>query len=63
MVHAAYRLNVFGYGVYDNKTNFGFHDQKQAVEWVRKHISGFGGDPVRCLFASDWYLANLDRTG
>ncbi|KAI1776939.1 Alpha/Beta hydrolase protein [Hypoxylon cercidicola] len=49
MVHVAYRLNVFGYGVYDNKTNFGFHDQKRAVEWVRKHISGFGGDPSRIV--------------
>ncbi|KAF2848598.1 carboxylesterase [Plenodomus tracheiphilus IPT5] len=49
IVHAAYRLNVFGYGVYDNKSNFGFYDQKRAVEWVRKHISGFGGDPNRIV--------------
>ncbi|KAF5250383.1 hypothetical protein FANTH_4416 [Fusarium anthophilum] len=45
MVHVAYRLNIFGYGVYNNESNFGFHDQKRAIEWVRKHISDFGGDP------------------
>ncbi|KAJ4194435.1 hypothetical protein NW759_016530 [Fusarium solani] len=44
-VHFSYRLNVFGYGVFGGKTNFGFHDQKRAIEWVRKHIAGFGGDP------------------
>ncbi|KAM0420305.1 hypothetical protein ACHAPT_011966 [Fusarium lateritium] len=44
-VHFSYRLNVFGYGVFCGETNFGFHDQKRAIEWVQKHISDFGGDP------------------
>jgi carboxylesterase type B len=46
MVHFSHRLNVLGYGVYGSKTNFGFHDQKRAIEWVQKHVAGFGGDPV-----------------
>jgi len=46
MVHIAYRLNFFGYTVYKDQTNFGFHDQKRGIDWVRKHIEGFGGDPV-----------------
>lgn len=47
MVHFAHRVNVLGYTVFEGKTNFGFHDQKRAIEWVRRHISGFGGDSVR----------------
>ncbi|OCT49464.1 carboxylesterase [Cladophialophora carrionii] len=44
MVHVAYRLNVLGYTVFNDKTNFGLHDQKRAVEWVTKYIGDFGGD-------------------
>lgn len=49
MVHVAYRLNVLGYSVFKDKTNFGLHDQKRAVEWVIKHIDDFGGNKVRTL--------------
>ncbi|KAF2636651.1 carboxylesteras-like protein [Massarina eburnea CBS 473.64] len=27
------------------KANNGFHDQRTALQWIKKYISGFGGDP------------------
>jgi carboxylesterase type B len=43
-----YRLNLFAFG--DGKgtaeTNLGLKDQRVALDWVRKYIAGFGGDPV-----------------
>ena len=27
--------------------NAGFHDQIQALRWIRLHVSAFGGDPTR----------------
>lgn len=47
MVHIAYRLNLFGYTAFKDEVNFGFHDQKRGIEWVKNHICDFGGDPVR----------------
>ena len=47
-VSAGYRLNVFGlYG----GTNYGLADQAACVEWVRRNISAFGGDPERITLA------------
>lgn len=43
-----YRLNLFGFGD-GRKTgeiNLSLKDQALAIDWVRKHISGFDGDPV-----------------
>lgn len=52
MVAMNYRLNLMGFG--DGKgtaeINLSFKDQALAIDWVRRHISGFGGDPV-----SKWY--------
>ena len=41
-----YRLNVFGYGVLPGGegSNNGLFDQQIALVWVKRHISGFGGD-------------------
>lgn len=40
-----YRLNIFGFG--DGKErNLGWKDQRLAIEWIIKHIAGFGGDKV-----------------
>jgi carboxylesterase type B len=27
------------------RANNGFHDQRVALQWIRKFIGGFGGDP------------------
>lgn len=52
VVHMAYRLSLLGFTVYKGKTNFGLHDQRLAIEWVKKHISNFGGDEVSKHFLS-----------
>lgn len=47
----SYRLGAFGFMTSEElraagfKANSGFHDQKAALEWVKKFIGGFGGDP------------------
>lgn len=41
-----YRLNVFAVGDGTGPANLALRDQALALEWVQKHISGFGGDPV-----------------
>jgi hypothetical protein len=40
-----YRLNIFGFGDGGEK-NLALKDQRLAIEWVAKHIAGFGGDKV-----------------
>ncbi|KAH8881346.1 alpha/beta-hydrolase [Thozetella sp. PMI_491] len=51
-----YRLGVFGFLTSETmraagySPNNGLHDQKLALRWVKKHISGFGGDPERITF-------------
>ena len=51
-----YRLNIFGFfcgdGVRKRTTdgscgNFGVQDQQAALEWIRRNIARFGGDPER----------------
>lgn len=44
-----YRLNVFGFGDGKEK-NLGLKDQRLGIEWVRRNIASFGGDPVCYLF-------------
>lgn len=40
--------------------NAGLHDQRMAFEWIRKYISGFGGDPKSVtLFGSSWGAADI----
>jgi carboxylesterase type B len=50
VVSIAYRLNVFGFLASEElknekATNLGLQDQAVAFEWVRNHISYFGGNP------------------
>lgn len=47
-----YRLGPFGFMRYTGKEaglagNYGVQDQTLAMEWVRDHIAGFGGDPAK----------------
>lgn len=44
-VTANYRLNVFGYNADEGAQNLAFYDMICAIEWVKKYISVFGGDP------------------
>ncbi|CZR68152.1 probable cholinesterase [Phialocephala subalpina] len=50
MVAINYRLSTLGFLALDDgvtKGNFGIADQINALEWVRKNIQDFGGDPDR----------------
>jgi len=59
LVTIAYRLNVFGFMCHPEITaeapeapaNFGFLDQKAAIEWVGRNIQNFGGDPKNITIA------------
>lgn len=42
-----YRLGALGFLAHGGKYNFGFTDQVLALQWVRKNIEHFGGDPHR----------------
>ncbi|KAJ5674413.1 Carboxylesterase type B [Penicillium maclennaniae] len=43
-VSVNYRLNIFSFGDGKEK-NLALKDQRLGIEWVRKNISSFGGDP------------------
>lgn len=53
VVTVNYRLNVFGFLAHPDitkeapeaPTNFGLLDQQAGIEWVKRNISAFGGDP------------------
>lgn len=54
LVSVNYRVNVFGYLAHPEITaedpdgvhcNWGFLDQKAGIDWVRRNIANFGGDP------------------
>lgn len=42
-----YRLSVFGFPGAPDLPNFGFLDQRFAVQWVQSNIRSFQGDPSR----------------
>jgi carboxylesterase type B len=54
-VSANYRVNLFGFpqtpAISGLETNAGLRDQRLAIEWVRKNIAAFGGDPSRIVLA------------
>jgi para-nitrobenzyl esterase len=53
VVSIAYRLGLFGFfsppglEAGEGRANFGLWDQVAALEWVRRNIRAFGGDPER----------------
>jgi para-nitrobenzyl esterase len=55
-----YRLGIFGFLAHPELSaeaeggvsgNYGILDQIAALQWVRKHIAAFGGDPARVVIA------------
>ncbi len=57
-----YRLGVFGFLAHPELTresathssgNYGLMDQHEALEWVQKNISAFGGDPARVTIGGE----------
>jgi para-nitrobenzyl esterase len=57
-----YRLGVFGFFAHKDLTaesphkasgNYGFMDQAAALQWVRRNIKAFGGDPQRVTIAGE----------
>jgi para-nitrobenzyl esterase len=57
-----YRTNIFGFFVHPELTqesphhasgNYGLLDQVAALQWVRKNIAAFGGDPERLTVAGE----------
>ncbi|MYM82698.1 carboxylesterase family protein [Duganella sp. FT50W] len=57
-----YRLNVFGFLAHPELTkeathhssgNYGLMDQAMALQWVKKNIAAFGGDPSRVTIAGE----------
>ncbi|OJK04346.1 hypothetical protein ASPACDRAFT_20809 [Aspergillus aculeatus ATCC 16872] len=51
-VSCNYRLNIFGFGDGKEK-NLALKDQKLAIEWVRRNIAAFGGDPENITLAGE----------
>jgi len=61
-VSVNYRTNIFGFFVHPELTkesphhasgNYGLLDQVAALQWVRKNIAAFGGDPDRVTIAGE----------
>ena len=58
-----YRLNMFAFGDCASERNLALRDQQRALEFVKTHISGFGGDPVSSIqvitFLPPWCRGSL----
>lgn len=46
-----YRLNIFSFGDGAEK-NLALKDQRLGIDWVRKNIASFGGNPVSIIVTS-----------
>ncbi|KAM0328716.1 hypothetical protein ACHAQA_005129 [Verticillium albo-atrum] len=45
VVNVQYRVNVLALGDGNGPSNLALLDQRAALDWVKEHIAGFGGDP------------------
>ncbi|KAI5782612.1 Alpha/Beta hydrolase protein [Geopyxis carbonaria] len=54
-IHVPYRVGLFGYGVLPNGVggNNALFDQRNALEWIKRNISMFGGDPHNITVAGE----------
>ncbi|KAJ9263780.1 hypothetical protein DTO195F2_2697 [Paecilomyces variotii] len=52
VVSINYRLNIFKFGDGKEK-NLDVKDQRLGIEWVKKYIAGFGGDPDNITLAGE----------
>ena len=72
IVSLNYRLNVFGFyanaeltkeSAHHSSGNYGLEDMAAALEWVRKNIEAFGGDPAKVTIfgesAGSWAVSEL----
>lgn len=56
---ASYRLGAPGFATSEEleqagfKTNRGLRDQRASIHWIKRYISGFGGDPDRITVAGE----------
>ncbi|KAK2025124.1 carboxylesterase [Colletotrichum zoysiae] len=53
VVTVQYRLNIFAFGDDASSKNLALKDQALALDWVRSHIAGFGGDPNSIFLAGE----------
>ncbi len=62
VVNPNYRLNIFGFlahpdlsaeAPYNSSGNYGLLDQVAALNWVKKNIAAFGGDPEKITIAGE----------
>jgi para-nitrobenzyl esterase len=62
VVNANYRLGIFGFFAHPELTqesphkasgNYGLLDQVAALEWVRRNIAAFGGDPQKITIGGE----------
>jgi para-nitrobenzyl esterase len=62
VVNANYRLGIFGYYAHPELTkesphkasgNYGLLDQVAALQWVKKNIAAFGGDPGKITIGGE----------
>ena len=68
VVNVTYRLGVFGFlGDEQRSANLGLLDQIEALRWVQRNISAFGGDPEQVTVCGEsaggdavWHLLATD---
>ncbi|WDK14589.1 carboxylesterase [Colletotrichum graminicola] len=53
VVTVQYRLNIFAFGDETSSKNLALKDQALALNWVQKHIAGFGGNPDNIFLAGE----------